>query len=77
MSHHFKEGASKNYTKSREAGYSAEAIAAFYRLNNTIESDKNAKGQTIRNSKKKKVIAAALKEGFTRKQADWLYKLWN
>lgn len=77
MSHHFKEGASKNYTKSREAGYSAEAIAAFYRLNNTIESDKNAKGQTIRNSKKNKVIKAAMEYGFTKKQADWLYKLWN
>lgn len=77
LEHHFEKGSLENYKKCRTEGYSPEQITAFYRMMNSINGDKNKKGATISGSKKRKVIDAAVKYGFTKKQAAWLYTLWG
>ena len=71
-------GSADKYKACREADFRPKDIAAFYRIFNTTKgADANNDGRTDNGSKKKNVIEAAVKYGFSEKQATALYNMWQ
>ena len=78
MKQYFSDGSQTKYTTCRDQGYRPNDIAAFYKLMQTIKGDDaNGDGRADTGSKKTKVIAAAVKYGFSQAQAEYLYGIWK